>query len=118
MRNAPIQNSEEPAKSCLAGVWIPKKNTSAAGAVGEAVVGTGDYIFIVWCRDYSTTPEFWRYDPSTDNWNESMNVSGLPIGAFRNGAALAWDLGVISMLCLVRAIQWKMTSVASFIDTE
>ena len=80
--------------SCsLAGVWIPKNHTSAAGAVGEAVVGTGDYIFIAWCRDYSTTPGFWRYDPSTDLWNESMNVSGLPIGAFRNGAALAWDHG-------------------------
>lgn len=81
------------AESCLTGDWIPKKNTSAAGAVGEAVVGTGDYIFIAWCRKYSTTPAFWRYNPSTDLWNESMNVSGLPIGAFRNGAALAWDHG-------------------------
>jgi hypothetical protein len=81
------------ATPCLAGEWIEKNHTPEVGAVGEAVVGTGDYIFIVWCRYYSTTPEFWRYDPSTDNWNDSMNVSGLPIGAFRNGAALAWDHG-------------------------
>ena len=81
------------ATPCLAGKWIEKNHTPEVGAVGEAVVGTGDYIFIVWCRYYSTTPEFWRYDPSTDNWNDSMNVSGLPIGAFRNGAALAWDHG-------------------------
>jgi hypothetical protein len=75
----------------LAGKWIEKANTIKAGAVGEAVVGTGDDIYIAWCRNYKTPPEFWRYEPSLDKWNYATNISGLPIGAFRNGAALAWD---------------------------
>ena len=81
------------AKSCLAGVWIQKNHTPAAGGYGEAVVGTGNYIYIVRCMYASYAPYFWRYDPSTDKWYDSMNVSGLPTGAFRNGAALAWDHG-------------------------
>ncbi len=81
------------AKSCLAGVWIQKNHTPRAGGYGEAVVGTGDYIYIARCMYASYVPYFWRYDPSTDKWYDSMNVSGLPTGAFRNGAALAWDHG-------------------------
>nr|QNO57967.1 hypothetical protein NNIPPFBB_00012 [Methanosarcinales archaeon ANME-1 ERB7] len=80
--------------SCsLAGDWIRKADTPAAGGYGEAVVGIGDHIYIARCMYASSTPYFWRYDPSTDNWNHSTNVSSLPIGAFRNGAALAWDHG-------------------------
>ncbi|HJH27663.1 MAG TPA: hypothetical protein C5S37_13085 [Methanophagales archaeon] len=75
----------------LMGEWERKANTSETGALGEAVVGTGDDIYIAWCRYYNTQPEFWRYEPSEDKWNYSMSTSGLPTGAFRNGAALAWD---------------------------
>ena len=79
------------ASPCLAGSWIEKANTIKAGALGEAVVGTGDYIYISWCRYNTTQPEFWRYDPSENKWNYSMSTSGLPRGAFRTGTALAWD---------------------------
>jgi len=79
------------ASPSLAGNWIEKANTTKAGALGEAVVGTGDYIYIVWCRYSTKQPEFWRYDPIEDKWNYSMNTSDLSTGAFRNGAALAWD---------------------------
>ncbi|MCK4732568.1 MAG: hypothetical protein KAT65_08925, partial [Methanophagales archaeon] len=48
-------------------------------------------IYIVWCRYRTKQPEFWRYDPIEDKWNYSMNTSDLSTGAFRNGAALAWD---------------------------
>jgi hypothetical protein len=40
----------------------------------------------------TSTPEFWCYNPDINNW-DSMSISGLPTGAFRNGAALAWDHG-------------------------
>ena len=75
----------------LMGDWERKANTPETGALGEAVVGTGDDIYIAWCRYHNTQPEFWRYEPSEDKWNYSMSTSGLPTGAFRNGAALAWD---------------------------
>lgn len=58
--------------------------------LGEAVVGTGDGIYVARCPYATTTPSFWRYDPDTDSWT-SMNTSGLPSGAFRNGMSMAWD---------------------------
>ena len=79
------------ANPLLMGEWVKKANTTQSGAWGEAVVGTGDYIYIAWCRSNTTTPEFWRYNPRKDAWNYSMNTLDLPTGAFRNGAALAWD---------------------------
>ena len=72
-----------------AGGWIEKADTPEAGGYGEAVVGAGNYIYAVRCLYASSTPYFWRYNPS-NSWI-FMNTSGLPIGAFRNGAALAWD---------------------------
>ncbi len=75
----------------LLGEWVTKANTTQSGAWGEAVVGTGDYIYIAWCRNNTTTPDFWRYNPREDAWNYSMNTLDLPTGAFRNGAAIAWD---------------------------
>ena len=79
------------ASPSLAGEWIEKANTTKAGALGGAVVGTGDYIYIAWCRYSTKQPEFWCYGPIENKWNYSMNNSSLPKGAFRNGAALAWD---------------------------
>ena len=70
--------------------WTKKADTPSAGGYGEAVVGTDDYIYIARCMYASSTPYFWRYNPTTNSW-DSMNTSGLPTGAFRNGAALAWD---------------------------
>lgn len=76
------------ASPSLAGKWIEKANTNKSGAFGEAVVGTDDYIYIAWCRNNTTQPQFWRYDPNENEWNYSMSNSSLPKGAFRNGAAL------------------------------
>lgn len=70
--------------------WIEKADTPQAGGYGEAIVGTDSYIYAAKCLYASSTPYFWRYDPSTNNW-DFLNTSGLPTGAFRNGAALAWD---------------------------
>ena len=73
-----------------AGEWIEKADTPEAGGYGEAVVGTGNYIYAAKCLYASSTPYFWRYDPSINNW-DFMNTSGIPTGAFRNGATLAYD---------------------------
>jgi len=70
--------------------WIEKADTPAAGGYGEAVVETSSHIYIARCLYASSTPYFWRYNPTTNIW-DSMSTSGLPTGAFRNGAALAWD---------------------------
>ncbi|HIH96804.1 MAG TPA: hypothetical protein HA348_04915, partial [Thermoplasmata archaeon] len=70
--------------------WIEKAGTPGAGGYGEAVVGTDDYIYIARCLYASSTPYFWRYNPTTNSW-DSIDTSGLPTGAFRNGAAFAWD---------------------------
>jgi hypothetical protein len=69
--------------------WIEKANTPAAGGYGEAVVGTGNNIYVARCYNINDAPAFWCYNVESDSWI-SMNTSGLPTGAFRNGAALAW----------------------------
>ncbi|MEA2032545.1 MAG: hypothetical protein U9N41_03050 [Euryarchaeota archaeon] len=74
----------------LMGEWVKKADTPAAGGYGEAIVGTGKNIYIARCLHATSVPTFWRYNPKTDNW-VSMNISCLPTGAFRNGAALAWN---------------------------
>ena len=73
----------------LMGEWVKKADTPTVGGFGEAVVGTGKNIYIARCLYASSVPAFWRYNPKTD-WCP-LNISGLPTGAFRNGAALAWD---------------------------
>ena len=78
------------ASPSLAGEWIEKANTPAAGGYGEAMVGTGKKIYIARCYNINSDPAFWSYYSGNDSWG-LMNTSGLPTGAFRNGAALAWD---------------------------
>lgn len=73
-----------------AGEWIEKADTPEAGGYGEAVVGIGNSVYIVRCYNVNDNPAFWRYDSVNDSW-DSMNTSGLEKGAFRNGAALAYD---------------------------
>ena len=76
-----------------AGEWSREEDTPEAGGYGEAVVGTGEHIYIARCMRNPSAPYFWRFDPSTRIWDESMNVSGLSIGAFRSGTSLTWDNG-------------------------
>ncbi len=76
--------------SVLEGNWVIKTDAPTAGGYGEAVVSTATNIYIARCLYASSDPRFWRYDPDVENW-EMMNTSGLPTGAFRNGAAMTWD---------------------------
>ena len=70
--------------------WVQKADTPEAGGYGEALIGTDENIYVARCLYASSTPYFWSYDPATDSWT-SKNTTVLPTGAFRNGAALAWD---------------------------
>ena len=85
-----ISSSSYATELSFAGNWIEKANTPKAGGYGEALVGTGNGIYIVRCYNVNNNPSFWRYDSVNDSW-DSMNTSGLSKGAFRNGAALTWD---------------------------
>jgi len=76
----------------MAGDWIRKADAPTAGGYGEAVVSTASNIYIAQCRNNRSDPVFWRYCPETGDW-DLMNTSGLFTGAFRNGAAMAWDYG-------------------------
>ena len=81
--------------------WVEKAATPKQGGYGEAVVGTGDAIYVARCMDVSSEPEFWRYDPSTNTWS-NMPTDGLLTGAFRNGACLAFttftDGGIYALM--------------------
>ncbi|MEM2907884.1 MAG: hypothetical protein QXP65_01590 [Candidatus Hadarchaeales archaeon] len=76
----------------MGNVWVEKADTPDVGGYGESLCGDGNYIYIARCLYATSTPQFWRYDPSSDSWN-ALSVSGLPTGAFRNGTAIAWDYG-------------------------
>ncbi len=62
--------------------WVDKADTPNSGGYGEAVASIRSNIYIVRCLYASSTPQFWCYNPTTDDWN-SLSTSGLPIGAFR-----------------------------------
>jgi hypothetical protein len=72
------------------GEWIKKADTPVAGGYGEAMIGTGKNIYVARCYNINDNPAFWRYDPENNSW-DSMTTLELEKGAFRNGAALAWD---------------------------
>ncbi|MCD4654762.1 hypothetical protein K8T06_12620 [bacterium] len=74
----------------LGNTWIEKADSPESGGYGEVVVGTGTYLYAVKCYSVGSIPKFWRYNPSSDFW-EDLNNSGLPNGVFRNGTAMAWD---------------------------
>lgn len=78
--------------SCLiasASSWTDRASTSKQGGYGQAVVGTSHYIYTIRCYNVNSGVEFWRYDPSANRWETLL--TGLEVGTFRNGTALAWD---------------------------
>lgn len=70
--------------------WVERSDAPCSGGYGEAVVSTGDTIYVSRCMYATSTPSFLRYDQDTDSWT-SMSTMGLPSGVFRSGTALAWD---------------------------
>jgi hypothetical protein len=67
------------------GSWAWVRDT-ITGAYGEAVVGTGNAIYIA--RETS----FYRYNPADDSWISLSTPPNPDTGdAFKTGTALAWD---------------------------
>lgn len=75
--------------------WSGYSSTPKAGGYGEAVIGTGDHIYVVRCPYATSEVYFWRYDPDSDSWVSLSTpcVDGETIGIFRSGTALTWDGG-------------------------
>jgi len=66
-------------------VWV---EDAVAGAYGEAVVGTGDAIYV------AKRSSFYRYDPSDNSWTPLAAPPNPDSGdAFKTGTTLAWDFG-------------------------
>jgi hypothetical protein len=67
------------------GSWIWVKNT-VTGAYGEAVVGTGDAVYI------ARKTNFYRYNPLDNSWT-ALAAPPNPDSndTFKTGTALAWD---------------------------
>jgi hypothetical protein len=65
--------------------WIWVRNT-VTGGYGEAVVGTGDAIYI------ARKTSFYRYDPADNSWTVLTSPPNPDSGdAFKTGTALTWD---------------------------
>ena len=71
--------------------WVKKTSTPAQGGYGQAVVGTGEFVYVIRCLYASSQVQFWKYNPSANSWGSLS--TGLEAGTFRNGTALAWDGG-------------------------
>jgi len=76
-------------------IWESRASTPKAGGYGEAVIGTGDAIYVVRCLYASSEATFWKYHTDTDGWTSlgTPSVSGETAGLFRTGTAFAWDGG-------------------------
>jgi len=67
------------------GSWVWVRDT-VTGAYGEAVVGTGDAIYV------GRQTSFYRYDPAGNSWTVlAAPPNPDPGDAFKTGTALAWD---------------------------
>jgi len=70
------------------GTWELASTSPKVGALGEAVVGTGDSIYVIRAHSIGTW-NFWLYSPSTDQWTDLAVPPERP----KTGTALAWDGG-------------------------
>jgi len=69
------------------GSWVWVRDT-VTGAYGEAVVGTGDAIYV------ARKTSFYRYTPADNSWTALAAPPNPDSGdAFKTGTALAWDFG-------------------------
>lgn len=70
--------------------WGDESPCPKTGAYGQALLSTDEALWVVRDATATSTPNFWRYDPWSDSW-ENRDVSSVPDGNFRNGTAMAWD---------------------------
>ena len=73
----------EPITEITPWVWV---RDTVTGAYGEAVVGTGDAIYV------ARKNSFYRYNPADNSWTTLAAPPNPDSGdAFKTGTALAWD---------------------------
>jgi len=75
---------------CAAAEWESRQSPPTRWGWGQAIVTTDSGIYLARCEFASTSPEFYFYDPLGDRWT-TKSTTGLPVGAFRSGTAVAWD---------------------------
>jgi len=83
-------------ESFFSGKWIPKNDTPKQGGLGEAIVGTGSYIYAIRSSSTGNSSYFWKYDPLNDTWStlkrwDDSSNSDLDLPRPKSGTALAWD---------------------------
>lgn len=72
---------------CAVSSWVWVRNT-VTGAYGEAVVGTGDALFI------ARGTKLYRFLPAINSWSEIATPPNPDSGdSFKTGTFLAWDYG-------------------------
>lgn len=70
--------------------WTARSSAPVRGGYGEAIVGAGEYIYLIEQHSASESAHLYRYDPENNNWSDNLAT---PSNAFKNGTALAWDNG-------------------------
>lgn len=73
-----------------AGFWRRLPAAPVSGAAGQAIVGVGDFSYLIWNDSLENAPQFWVYAAETRSWTPG-ETRGLPPGAFRPGTALVWN---------------------------
>jgi hypothetical protein len=94
------------------GAWITKTSPPSPGygGFGEAVVGTGDSVYVIRCHDRGSC-QFWRYNASSDGWTTILTwTPDDPIPRLKSGTALAWDSSHYMYALLGAAYEDKGTS--------
>lgn len=72
------------------GFWRKLPAAPVSGAAGQAIIGTGDFSYLIWDDSPENEPQFWIYAAKTRDWMPG-ETRGLPAGAFRPGTTLVWD---------------------------
>ena len=90
-RGAQAQAQAQVVVSTTVAGWEAVSTSPKTGAYGEAVVGTGQALYLMRCWSTGTSSYWWRYDGAwteLKNWSD-LSSSDLP--RCKTGTALAWD---------------------------
>jgi len=94
------------------GAWIAKASPPSPGygGFGEAVIGTGDSVYVIRCHDRGSC-QFWHYNASSDGWTTILTwTPDDPIPRLKSGTAVTWDGGHYMYTLLGAAYEDKGTT--------
>ena len=85
------------------GFWRRLDPVPVAGAPGQAIVGTGEHLFLIRTDGETNASQFWTYDGDDRRWTDrsediivgfddqdNNDRRGLSDGLFQTGTAMAW----------------------------